>query len=144
MSTKVVNKEKMVVRLACRLSLGSLLLLAIATGCTSSTGQSAPSVASVAPDNQGKGHKGGCSGSKGGGGLIYTAQLYGHDLDVFQRSGSSGYTLTYECTLTNGVEDPNGTVTTQNGWWYVANGGGENVLVYRTKRGMPVGAGLLA
>jgi hypothetical protein len=139
MNTKVVNKENMVGQLACRLSLGSLLLLAIASGCTTSAGPNAPSVASVAPDN-GKGHKGGCSPKGGsGGGLIYTAQLYGHDLNVYSRGGSSGLTLTLVCTLTNGVEDPDGTVTTQNGWWYVANGAGENVLIYRTKHGLPQG-----
>jgi hypothetical protein len=145
----------MFAQLARRLLTVSLASLVVLSGCVSepsgSTG-SVPATAGVgmpAPMSawavaNGKGGKGGkCGkgdgGSKGGsGGILYTAQLYGHDLKVYSRNGS-GSGLTYECTLTQGVEDPNGTVTTVNGWWYVANGGGENVLVYRTKKGVPVG-----
>lgn len=66
--------------------------------------------------------------------FIYTAQFYGNDLGVYKRSGSS---LTPYETLTQGISAPQGTVTTVNGWWYVANGGDSNVLVYRTKKHGP-------
>ena len=66
--------------------------------------------------------------------FVYTAQFFGNDLGIYKRSGSS---LTPYETLTQGVSAPQGTVTTMNGWWYVANGGDSNVLVYRTKKHGP-------
>lgn len=70
------------------------------------------------------------------GSWIYLAQFYDHDLSVYHRSGLS---LTYKESLTQGVSGPLGTVTTVNGWWYVANSGHSNVLIYRTKKSGPVG-----
>jgi hypothetical protein len=67
---------------------------------------------------------------------IYTAQFYEHDLGVYHRKGLS---LKYHKTLTKGVSGPLGTVTTPDGWWYVANSGHSNVLVYRTTKHGPVG-----
>ncbi|HEV3092041.1 MAG TPA: hypothetical protein VGX91_11445 [Candidatus Cybelea sp.] len=140
-------------------SLLSLALLAVLSGCGSAatnnvpaaSGASAVALPTVVGDNNGKGKGGGgggkgkCGGlndpSKGGGGgsgILYGAILYGHDLNVYS-TGSSGSGLQYQCTLTQGVEDPNGTIATVNGWWYVANGGGENVLVYQTKKSGPQG-----
>lgn len=70
------------------------------------------------------------------GGWVYSAQLYGEDLKIYQRNG---LTLTYVETLTQGVADPNGTVATPDGRWYVANGGHSNVLVYQTTKSGPQG-----
>jgi hypothetical protein len=67
---------------------------------------------------------------------MYTAQFYEHDLGVYHRRGLS---LRFDKPLTKGVSGPLGTVTTPDGWWYVANSGHSNVLVYRTTRHGPVG-----
>lgn len=68
---------------------------------------------------------------------IYTAQFYGDDLSVYKRNG---LTLTWQKTLTGPyLSAPAGTVTTVNGWWYVANGGDSNVLIYQTKHSGPSG-----
>ncbi len=67
---------------------------------------------------------------------LYTAQLYGEDLTVYRRDGLS---LTYVETLKAGLSSPQGTVTTPGGWWYVANGGHSNVLVYRSTHNGPRG-----
>ncbi len=65
---------------------------------------------------------------------IYLAQLYGEDLSVYRRVG---LTLHYVETLKQGVSSPQGTMATVNGWWYVANGGASNVLVYLSKKQGP-------
>jgi hypothetical protein len=70
------------------------------------------------------------------GSWIYLAQFYDHDLGVYHRVGLA---LTYKGSLTKGVSGPLGTVTTVNGWWYVANSGRANVLVYRSTKNGPVG-----
>ena len=62
------------------------------------------------------------------------AQLYGEDLSVYRRVG---LTLHYVETLKQGVSSPQGTMATVNGWWYVANGGASNVLVYLSKKQGP-------
>jgi DNA-binding beta-propeller fold protein YncE len=77
------------------------------------------------------------AGVPGNGHWIYLAQLYGNDLGVY-RQGHGG--ITFFETLTQGVSQPQGTVATPTGWWYVANGGDSNVLVYRSKRSGPVPA----
>lgn len=68
--------------------------------------------------------------------FIYTAQLYGNDLKVYKRSGTK---LAYVETLTSGIAAPAGTVATVNGWWYVANGGDSNVVIYQTGKSGPTG-----
>ena len=135
------------------LSIGTVALLAVVSGCGSDSSTGVPSaanlgtpvsVAGALPDNNGHGKGGGseCKGklAKGGGGsggaVIYTANLYGHDLNVYT-PGSNG--LQFICLESQGVVDPQGTVTTVNGWWYVSNGAGMNVLVYRTRHGLPQG-----
>ena len=68
---------------------------------------------------------------------IYTAQLYGDDVKVYEQNG--GPSLTYFETLTQGLSAPQGAVATINGWLYVANGGRSNVLIYRSKNRGPLG-----
>jgi hypothetical protein len=133
-----------------RLSILPLALLAVLSGCvsgssgsvpgTANVGIPAPSLGVVGQPNK-KGGKGGCGSAQtkgaSNGGVVSTAQLYGFDLKVYQRLSSGGLKLV--CILMQGVQDPNGTMATVNGWWYVANGGGENVLVYRFKKGLPHG-----
>jgi DNA-binding beta-propeller fold protein YncE len=60
----------------------------------------------------------------------------GNDLSVYTRKGLSLKLLE---TLTKGVSAPQGTVTTPSGWWYVANSGDANVLIYRSTRKGPKG-----
>lgn len=62
---------------------------------------------------------------------MISSQPFGNDLTVYKRSG---YMITKQVTLTYGISDPQGMVTTTNGWWYVTNGGHSNVLVYRIKK----------
>jgi hypothetical protein len=114
--------------------------LSSSSALSSAQGAAANRTPSASIANNGKGHGGNCNDGRRpkSGGLLYTAQLYGNDLKVYTRGGS-GFALTYVCTLTQGVMHPQGTVTTVNGWWYVANGGDSNVLVYRTKHSMPEG-----
>jgi len=138
----------MFVRIASRFSIGTLGLLAVLSGCGNGSNTSVPSAANLGtpvsmagalPDNNGKGHGSGCKSDlvKGGGGaVIYTAQLYGHDVKVY---AAGGHGLKYVCTLSQGILDPQGAVSTVNGWLYVTNGSGMNVLVYRTKKGLPQG-----
>ncbi len=147
----------MCVRTVGSLSIGSVALLAVLSGCVNGSSASVPSAANLGTpvsfagalaDNDGHGKggggqckgkltKGGGDGSKGGGSVIYTANLYGHDLNVYSTGSRNG--LNFECFENQGVVDPQGTVTTVNGWWYVTNGAGMNVLVYRTKHGLPQG-----
>jgi hypothetical protein len=68
--------------------------------------------------------------------FIYTAQLYGNDGKVYRRKKRS---ITYLETLTQGFSAPQGTVATSNGWWYVANAGDSNVLIYRSTNKGPIG-----
>ena len=64
--------------------------------------------------------------------FMYTAQLYGHDVKIYQRNGLG---LTYLKTIAGkGLSQPQGTVTTPNGWWYVANGSAANVLIFKTTK----------
>ena len=57
-------------------------------------------------------------------------------MQIYKRDGLN---LQYQASLTQGVSSPEGTQTTVNGWWYVANSGHSNVLIYRTKKSGPVG-----
>ena len=65
---------------------------------------------------------------------IYTAQLFGHDLQIYQQEGVS---LTFFEFLNNGVDSPQGMVGIPNGTWYVANGGHSNVLIYNSSNQGP-------
>jgi hypothetical protein len=64
--------------------------------------------------------------------FIITAQLYGNDASVYQRKG---FTLTYKTAIMYGISAPQGTATTPNDYWYLSNGGHNNVLVYKIKKG---------
>jgi hypothetical protein len=72
--------------------------------------------------------------------MIYLAQLYGNDLAVYkeQQQGQK-IGLKFVETLSKGVSAPDGMKTTINGWWYVANGGDSNILIYRSKHKGPQG-----
>lgn len=63
---------------------------------------------------------------------MYLAQFYGEDLAVYKRVNDS---LQYDETLT-GLSAPQGSVSTPNGWLYVANGA--SVLVYRSTSKGPI------
>jgi hypothetical protein len=70
---------------------------------------------------------------------MYTAQYYGEDLTIYKRQGLS---LAFYKTLHDpNIASPLGTMATPNGWWYVANAGHSNVLVYRSTGHGPVGSG---
>jgi len=67
---------------------------------------------------------------------MYTAQLYGNDSSVYERNGNA---LSWYENLYTGLSSPQGTMTTPNGWWYVANGGHSNVVYYKTTKSGPNG-----
>jgi hypothetical protein len=137
MNDTIVNPKSIFDCLPRLLSFGKLAILVGAGGCSNGAGYNAPAPLSAANIAAAKSACGKADTKGGtGGSLMYTAQLYGHDLKVYSEGGSG---LRYECSLTQGVVDPNGSMTTPNGWWYVANGGGENVLIYRTKKASPSG-----
>lgn len=100
-------------------------------GCAGSAANvpvaSQSALASLVQPATGKGHGGGGSG----GGIIYTAQLYGNDIQIYQPKGSQ---LQLTGSYNSGVSAPQGSVTTPSGWLYVANSGDQDVLVYRTKK----------
>ncbi|HKU81378.1 MAG TPA: hypothetical protein VJP76_04335 [Candidatus Tumulicola sp.] len=67
---------------------------------------------------------------------VNTAQLYGNDAKIYRRHGVQ---LAFVKSLMMGIEAPQGTVATNQGWWYVTNGGHSNVLVYRSTNHGPRG-----
>jgi DNA-binding beta-propeller fold protein YncE len=72
--------------------------------------------------------------------VVYTGQLYGNDLSVYkEQQQGHGVILKFVETLSNGVSAPEGMKTTINGWWYVANGGDSNILIYRSTHKGPKG-----
>lgn len=75
------------------------------------------------------------------GGVIYTTQMYGHDLNVYKPvEGSQGISLKYIKTVSGmGLSSPSGSVSTTNGYSYIANGTAADVLVFKTKHDSPVG-----
>jgi len=66
---------------------------------------------------------------------VYSAQLYGHDLKIYEQNGSS---LSYFEEFT-GLDAPAGTQSTTSGWWYVTESGASKVDIYKSKRSGPVG-----
>ncbi|MGB6714533.1 MAG: hypothetical protein WBE30_12980 [Candidatus Cybelea sp.] len=66
---------------------------------------------------------------------MYTAQLYGDDAEIYLRKGPK---LTPHGKIT-GLSSPSGTFTTPNGYWYIANGGGANAVIYKSTNKGPVG-----
>ncbi|MBV8373232.1 MAG: hypothetical protein JOY69_08210 [Candidatus Eremiobacteraeota bacterium] len=64
------------------------------------------------------------------------SQPSNNEVTVYKRNG---FTLTRYETLTSGFSAPMGMMTTANGWWYIANSGDSNVLVYHTTRTGPIG-----
>jgi len=72
--------------------------------------------------------------------FMYSSQPYGNDATVYRREGLS---LKHLETLSAGISAPQGMVVTRSGWWYLANAGHADVLIYRsTKKGPngPVGS----
>lgn len=115
--------------LHCRLFAGALLSVSLLCDCAGGTSTAIPSnsvdlaaLSSSQPD------------ARMFGKWVYLAQLYGEDLVIYRRVGIS---LQYDTTLKQGVVAPQGTIATINGWWYVANGGAANVLVYRSSERGP-------
>lgn len=69
---------------------------------------------------------------------VYTAQLYGNDAQIYKQR-YDGIKLRYFESLSLGLSAPQGTKATVNGYWYVANSGHSNVLVYRSTKSGPAG-----
>jgi DNA-binding beta-propeller fold protein YncE len=120
----------MAVRKLGRLPIGALALIALLGGCSSGSVSSLPATSgSMARAELSSAlHK-----NKTGGGVIYLTQMYGNDVSVYQRQGQSGLNLGFLHNV-NGLSEPQGAMTTQNGWLYVADEGGNNVLIYRAKK----------
>jgi hypothetical protein len=118
-------------------SIPSLLLVAMLVGCAGGASNGNPQGISALPAALTNASLGVARPARSLPSMwIYTAQLYGEDVKVYQRNGLS---LTYYETLTPGVSSPYGTVTAPDGRWYVANGGHSNVLVYQTTKHGPQG-----
>ncbi|HTA56121.1 MAG TPA: hypothetical protein VK755_15350 [Candidatus Acidoferrales bacterium] len=67
---------------------------------------------------------------------MYTVQLYGNDAEIYQRQG---LTLTPYGMIYMGLSAPSGTYATPDGYWYVANGGHANALIYQSTNHGPTG-----
>jgi len=67
---------------------------------------------------------------------MYSTSPGSNEATVYRRRGTA---LKYHETLSLDISSPQGSVATRSGWWYVANGGGSNVLIYRTTSKGPVG-----
>lgn len=73
--------------------------------------------------------------------IMYASQFLNNDLSVYTRNK---FGLKLSKIITDGVSGPQGMMSTVNGWWYVANGGDSNVLIYQTKKKSgPVSSGSL-
>ena len=51
------------------------------------------------------------------------------DASVYHKKGSN---LKYDKSFSLNLSSPQGSVVTRDGWWYLANSGNENVLIYRS------------
>lgn len=69
---------------------------------------------------------------------MYSSQPSANEVVIYRRK-RHGVTLTRRKTLTMGFSSPMGMVTTRDGWWYIANSGASDVLVYRTTHEGPQG-----
>jgi DNA-binding beta-propeller fold protein YncE len=58
---------------------------------------------------------------------LYVSQFYTNDIQVYKQGGTNQSPIG---TITNGVINPQGMFVTPNNWIYVANTGGNNVLVF--------------
>ncbi|HEY1883458.1 MAG TPA: hypothetical protein VGG51_10510 [Candidatus Cybelea sp.] len=112
-----------------RLQIGALALVALLGGCSNGFSSSLPATSGT----MARAELSRALHKKSGGGVVYTTQMYGDDVSVYQRQGQSGLNLNF---LENvpGLSEPQGAMTTQNGWLYVANEGGSNVLVYQSRK----------
>lgn len=128
----------MAIRFDCA-ALGALLLATLLQGCALAPGASEPAGslplarALTVPQTLAPSDK---PNVRSGGIWVYTAQLYGEDLAVYKRKGLA---LTFYTSLGRDVSAPQGTDATVNGWWYVANSGRSNVLVYKSTNRGPKG-----
>lgn len=66
---------------------------------------------------------------------MYTVNLYGNDAEIYKRQGP---TLTPVESIP-GFSSPSGTFTTPNGYWYIANGGASNAVIYKSSNTGPTG-----
>lgn len=69
---------------------------------------------------------------------MYSSQPSANEVVIYRRK-RHGLTLTRRKTLTAGFSSPMGMATTRGGWWYIANSGASDVLVYRTTPEGPKG-----
>lgn len=112
-------------------ALSLLTLFASLAGCA--TGSSTPALravssaglAGIRPDAQHFGND-----------WMYSTSPGANEATVYQRKGTS---LKYHQTLSLDISSPEGSVVTRSGWWYVANGGDSNVLIYRSTSKGPTG-----
>jgi hypothetical protein len=112
-----------------RLPIGALALVALLGGCSNGSSSSLP----AASGTMARAELSPALHKKSGGGVVYTTQMYGNDVSVYQRQGQSGLDLNFLQNVP-GLSEPQGAMTTQNGWLYVANEGDNNVLIYRSKK----------
>lgn len=60
---------------------------------------------------------------------MYATTPAGGNASVYHRKGSK---LKYDKSFSVNLSSPQGSVVTRSGWWYIANSGDSNVLIYRS------------
>jgi hypothetical protein len=131
--------EAMSVNIGGRFSIAAFVAMASLSGCTNGSAVTVPGGSAAAfiinPQGQLSQLSDRKQPAKMHSSWMYTAQLYGNDAEIYKRNGNI---LNPFETLT-GLSAPSGTVSTVNGWWYIANGGASNVVIYRTTNNGPTG-----
>ena len=114
-----------------RRSIETIVAVACLAGCSAGPLAAPPGSASQAvlaafrPDAQFYGND-----------FVYTTHPDGNDVTVYARKGLS---LTFLDTLSLDVAAPQGIVATPSSWFYLANSGDSNILIYRSTRQGPKG-----
>jgi hypothetical protein len=112
--------------------LAGLLSAALLSACAGGPTASTPQLSSLDIQSELKTQP---AGANGFGNWMYSAQLYGHDVQIYERNGNS---ITF-FNQYNGFAGPLGTAATPNGWWYITESGNADVVIYKSKKSGPVG-----
>jgi hypothetical protein len=114
----------MPLNIAARFSFCAFASIALLSGCANGSAPSAPQVSAA----QLVTNAGSPTPAMQNTSWMYTAQLYGNDAEIYLRKGPK---LTPHGKI-KGLSSPSGMFTTPNGYWYIANGGGANAVIYKS------------
>src|SRR5580704_10293910 len=121
----------MPLNIAARFSFCAFASIALLSGCANGSAPSAPQVSAA----QLVTNAGSPTPAMPNTSWMYTAQLYGNDAEIYLRKGPK---LTPHGKI-KGLSSPSGMFTTPNGYWYIANGGGANAVIYKSTNKGPAG-----